>query len=31
LGIDYPLKDVNPPSAERVENAKRILGEALKA
>lgn len=26
LGIDYPLKDVNPPSAERVENAKRILG-----
>lgn len=31
LGIDYPLKDVNPPSTERVENAKRILGEALKA
>lgn len=31
LGIDYPLKEVNPPSADRVENAKRILGEALKA
>ena len=31
VGIDYPLKDVNPPSADRVENAKRILGEALKA
>ena len=30
LGIDYPLKDVNPPSAERVENANRILAEALK-
>lgn len=26
LGIDYPLKDVNPPTAERIENAKRILG-----
>ena len=31
LGIDYPLKEVNPPSADRVENTKRILGEALKA
>lgn len=31
LGIDYPLKEVNPPSADRVENAKIILGEALKA
>lgn len=31
LGIDYPLKEVNPPSVDRVENAKRILGEALKA
>lgn len=31
LGIDYPLKEVNPPSADRVKNAKRILGEALKA
>lgn len=31
LGIDYPLKEVNPPSADRVENAKRILDEALKA
>lgn len=31
LGIDYPLKEVNPPSTDRVENAKRILGEALKA
>ena len=31
LGIDYPLKEVNPPTAERVENAKRILGEALKS
>ena len=29
LGIDYPLKDVNPPTAERVENAKRILSEAI--
>ena len=29
LGIDYPLKDVLPPSTDRVENAKRILGEAL--
>ena len=29
LGIDYPLKDVTPPSAERVENANRILQEAL--
>ena len=31
LGIEYPLKEVNPPSADRVENAKRILDEALKA
>ena len=31
LGIDYPVKEVNPPAADRVENAKRILGEALKA
>ncbi len=29
LGIEYPLKDVNPPSAERVENANSILQEAL--
>ena len=29
LGIDYPLKDVNPPSADRVENARKILNEAL--
>lgn len=26
LGIEYSLKDVAPPSKERVENAKRILG-----
>ena len=26
LGIDYPLRDVDSPSAERVANAKRILG-----
>ena len=26
MGIDYPLKGVQPPSKERVENAKRILG-----
>ncbi len=26
LGIDYPLKGVEPPQKERVENAKRILG-----
>ena len=25
LGIEYPLKGVQPPSAERVENAKKIL------
>jgi pyruvate formate lyase activating enzyme len=26
LGIDYPLKGVEPPSKERVQNAKKILG-----
>jgi pyruvate formate lyase activating enzyme len=26
LGIDYVLKDVEPPAKERVENAKRLLG-----
>lgn len=26
LGIDYQLKGVNPPSKERIENAKKILG-----
>lgn len=26
LGIDYPLKGVEPPSKERVMNAKRLLG-----
>lgn len=26
LGIDYPLKGINPPAKERVENAKKILG-----
>ena len=25
LGLDYPLKGINPPSRERVENAKKIL------
>ena len=25
LGIDYPLKDVNPPSKERIENANKLL------
>ena len=25
LGIDYPLKDVNPPTKERIENANKIL------
>ena len=29
LGIDYPLKDVMSPSAQRVENAVRILSEAV--
>ena len=29
LGIDYPLKEVNPPSADRVEYARKILNEAL--
>lgn len=26
LGMDYPLKGIEPPSEERVENAKKILG-----
>ena len=25
LGVDYPLEGINPPSRERVENAKKIL------
>lgn len=25
LGIDYPLKDINPPTKERIENANKIL------
>ena len=25
LGLDYPLEGINPPSRERVENAKKIL------
>jgi len=29
LGLEYKLKDVSPPSVERVENAKRILNSAL--
>ncbi len=29
LGIPYELEDVNPPSKERVEHAKEILGQAL--
>lgn len=29
LGIDYPLKDVQPPAAERVANANYILQQAL--
>lgn len=29
LGLEYKLKDVDPPSQERVENAKRILNAAL--
>ncbi len=29
LGIEYLLKDTSAPAAERVENAERILGEAL--
>ena len=29
LGIDYPLKDVQPPEAERVANANDILQQAL--
>lgn len=29
LGIDYPLKDVKPPAAERVANANDILQQAL--
>ena len=30
LGIDYPLKDVNPPTAERIENAKKIFSSFSK-
>ena len=29
LGIDYPLKDVLPPAAERVANANYIMQQAL--
>lgn len=29
LGIDYPLKGVQPPTAERVENAKKILNAEI--
>ena len=29
LGIDYPLKGVEPPSAVRVENARNILSDAV--
>lgn len=29
LGVDYPLKDVQPPAAERVANANDILQQAL--
>lgn len=25
LGLDYQLKDINPPSPESVENARKIL------
>ena len=25
LGLDYPLEGINPPTKERVENAKKIL------
>ena len=25
LGIDYPLKDVKPPTKERIENAQKLL------
>ena len=28
LGIDYPLKGVNPPSKERIDNANRLLHTA---
>ena len=30
LGYDYPLKDVNAPSKDRVLNAKKILGVKVK-
>ena len=26
LHIDYPLKGINPPTKERIENAEKILG-----
>ena len=29
LGIPYTLRDTQPPSKERVENAERILGAAV--
>lgn len=29
LGLEYKLKDVEPPSKERVDNAERILGAAI--
>ncbi|RKQ35652.1 pyruvate formate-lyase-activating protein [Oceanobacillus halophilus] len=30
LGLNYPLEGIEAPSAERVENAERILGESIK-